>query len=72
MRRLLPEPGETTPADEYTGLRLGDSAPDDRPYVVSNFAVTVDGRVTIQGRAGPIGTRPTWKCFICCAPRSTR
>ena len=57
MRRLLPDPGETTAADQYTGLRLGDRAPDERPYVVSNFAETVDGRVTIQGRAGPIGTR---------------
>lgn len=57
MRQLLPEFGETTPAERYAGLRLGDKAPDDRPYVVSNFAETVDGRVTIQGRAGPIGTR---------------
>jgi riboflavin-specific deaminase-like protein len=57
VRRLLPDAGETTPADQYTGLRLGENAPEDRPYVVSNFAVTLDGQVTIQGRAGPIGTR---------------
>jgi 5-amino-6-(5-phosphoribosylamino)uracil reductase len=57
VRRLLPDAGETTPAEQYTGLRLGEKAPEDRPYVVSNFAVTLDGEVTIQGRAGPIGTR---------------
>jgi riboflavin-specific deaminase-like protein len=56
VRRLLPEPGTTTVADEYTRLRLGDLAHDDRPYVVSNFAVTVDGRATIKGRAGAIGS----------------
>ena len=56
MRRLLPEPGTTTVADEYTRLRFGDLAHDDRPYVVSNFAVTVDGRATIKGRAGAIGS----------------
>ena len=57
MRRLLPEPGSTTVAEQYTGLRLGELAPEGRPYVVSNFAVTVDGRATIAGRAGPIGSR---------------
>lgn len=57
MRRLFPEPGTTSPIEQYTGLRLGDRAPEDRPYVVSNFAVTLDGRATIEGRAGAIGSR---------------
>jgi riboflavin-specific deaminase-like protein len=55
VRRLLPEPGTTTVADEYTRLNLGERAPDDRPYVVSNFVVSVDGRATIKGSAAPIG-----------------
>lgn len=57
MRRLFPDPRATTPAEQYTRLGLGEHSPEDRPYVVSNFAVTVDGRATIQGRAGPIGSR---------------
>lgn len=57
MRRLLPDTATTTAAEQYTRLELGELAPDDRPYVVSNFAVTVDGRATIEGRAGPIGSR---------------
>jgi len=57
VRRLFPDPAPTTPAEQYTHLRLGEHAYDDRPYVVSNFAVTVDGRATIEGRAGPIGSR---------------
>ena len=56
MRQLLPEPGTTSVAERYTRLELGDLAHDDRPYVISNFAVTVDGRATIKGRAGAIGT----------------
>lgn len=55
MQRLLPEPGATTPADQYSGLRLVELARPDRPYLVTNFAVTVDGRATIGGRSGPIG-----------------
>lgn len=29
---------------------------DDRPYVVTNFALTLDGRATLNGRSGPIGS----------------
>jgi riboflavin-specific deaminase-like protein len=57
VRRLFPDPGPITATEQYTSLGLGERSPDDRPYVVSNFAVTVDGRATIQGRAGPIGSR---------------
>ncbi|MGH2993805.1 MAG: RibD family protein [Solirubrobacterales bacterium] len=54
MERLLPEPGATTASEQYTGLGLPDRAHPDRPYLVTNFAVTLDGRATIGGRSGPI------------------
>jgi riboflavin-specific deaminase-like protein len=54
MRRLLPEPGETTAAELASGLELASMAPDGRPYLVLNFADTVDGRAAIGGRSGPI------------------
>jgi riboflavin-specific deaminase-like protein len=57
MERLLPDPGATTPAEQYSGLGLVELAHPDRPYVVSNFALTLDGRATIGGRSGPIGDR---------------
>ncbi len=57
MRRLLPEPGATSVAEQYGGMRLVDRAHADRPWVVTNFALTVDGRATIAGRSGPIGSR---------------
>ena len=56
MERLLPDPGPTTPAEQYSGLGLVELSRADRPYVVANFALTLDGRATIGGRSGPIGS----------------
>jgi riboflavin-specific deaminase-like protein len=56
MQRLLPNPGPTTVEEQLSGLDLVDLAYDDRPYVVVNFAATVDGRAAIEGRSGPIGS----------------
>jgi riboflavin-specific deaminase-like protein len=55
LRRLYPEPGEVAVEDAVAGLRLGERAPDGRPYVVDNMVATADGRAAIDGRAGPIG-----------------
>ena len=55
MRRLLPEPGTIDSADLMGELRLGERAHAERPWLVMNFAATVDGRATIDGRSGPIG-----------------
>lgn len=55
LRRLLPEAGELTAEEATSGLRLGDLAPEDRPYVVCNMVATVDGRATLAGRSGPLG-----------------
>jgi riboflavin-specific deaminase-like protein len=55
LRRLYPDPAELTPEEATSGLRLGDLAPPDRPYVVVNMVSTLDGRIAIDGRSGPIG-----------------
>ena len=57
MQRLLPDPGPTTVEQQLAGLDLVDLAYAERPYTVVNFAVTIDGRAAIEGRAGPIGSR---------------
>lgn len=57
MRRLLPDPGPTTVDDALEGYRPWESAHEDRPLVAMNFAATVDGRATIGGVSGPIGSR---------------
>jgi riboflavin-specific deaminase-like protein len=56
MRRLLPDVAETTLDEQIESLELSDLAPADRPYTITNFALTVDGRATLEGRSGKIGT----------------
>jgi riboflavin-specific deaminase-like protein len=57
IERLLPDREATTVEDQlaaFDPVTLCETA--DRPYVYTNFAVTVDGHATIDGRSGPIGT----------------
>jgi riboflavin-specific deaminase-like protein len=56
MRRLLPDAGPTTVADQLDGYRPWTEPRDERPRVAVNFAATVDGRATIDGVSGPIGS----------------
>jgi riboflavin biosynthesis pyrimidine reductase len=56
MRRLLPDPGPTTVEEELGSYRPWEGAGAERPFVAANFAATVDGRATIAGVSGPIGS----------------
>ena len=56
LRRLIPECGETTLAESIDSLDLATLAPADRPYVITNFAITLDGHSTIRGKSGAIGS----------------
>jgi riboflavin biosynthesis pyrimidine reductase len=56
MRRLLPDPGPTSVSAQLEAYRPWEEAPEDRPLVGMNFVATVDGRATIEGRSGPIGS----------------
>ncbi len=56
VQRLLPEPAETTIAEQLAQLDLKSLALPDRPYLVLNFATTLDGRAAIDGKSGPIGS----------------
>ena len=57
MRVLFPESGETTVEAQLDGYRPFDHPRDeDLPLVAVNFAATVDGRATIEGRSGKIGS----------------
>lgn len=56
MRRLLPDPGTTTVEEQLDTYRPWEHPRDERPYVAMNFAATVDGRATISGVSGPIGS----------------
>lgn len=54
--RLLPDLAETTVAEQLAQLDLKDLAHTGRPYLILNFATTLDGRAAIDGRSGPIGS----------------
>ena len=56
VRRLTPDPGETTVADQLATLDLAALAHTDRPYLVLNFATTLDGRAAVEGKSGAIGS----------------
>jgi riboflavin-specific deaminase-like protein len=56
MRRLIPEPSETTVEQQLDSYRPWEEPREERPFVAVNFAVTVDGRATIGGVSGPIGS----------------
>jgi riboflavin biosynthesis pyrimidine reductase len=56
MQRLLPDPGPTTIERQLDSYRPWEQPHEDRPFVAMNFAATVDGRATIGGVSGPIGS----------------
>jgi riboflavin-specific deaminase-like protein len=56
VRRLLPDAAETSVAEQLADLDLKELALEDRPYLILNFATTLDGRAAIDGRSGPIGS----------------
>jgi riboflavin biosynthesis pyrimidine reductase len=56
VRRLIPDPGHTTVEEQLDAYRPWEKAHSDRPFVAMNFVATVDGRATIEGRSGPIGS----------------
>src|SRR5919201_6052340 len=69
MRRLLPDPGPTDVLDKVHQLDLISSPPADRPYVVTNFVLTVDGKATLHGRSGAIGSDRDTEMLICLRTR---
>ncbi len=56
MRRLAPDPGPTSVAEQLGAYRPWDDPPADRPRLALNFAGTLDGRASIDGRSGKIGS----------------
>jgi riboflavin biosynthesis pyrimidine reductase len=56
VRRLLPDPALTTVDEQLEAYRPWEEKREGRPFVAMNFAVTVDGRATIGGVSGPIGS----------------
>jgi riboflavin-specific deaminase-like protein len=56
VRRLAPDPGPTSVTEQLDGYRPWDEPPAGRPHLALNFAATLDGRASIDGRSGKIGS----------------
>jgi len=56
VRRLLPDPAPTTVDEQLDSYLPWEQPGEGRPFVATNFAATVDGRATIGGVSGPIGS----------------
>ena len=56
MRRLLPDPGETSIDELLDGYHPFESPPAGRPFVGANMITTLDGRASIQGRSKDLGS----------------
>jgi len=57
VHRLLPNAGPTTVEKQLDSYRPWEQAQAERPFLAMNFASTVDGRATIGGVSGPIGSQ---------------
>jgi riboflavin-specific deaminase-like protein len=69
MRRLLPEPGPTSVDEQLDGYRPWEQSHEERPLVAMNFVATVDGRATIEGVSGPIGSDADTTMLACLRTR---
>ena len=56
MRQLVPDSAATSVAEQLDTYRPWDDPPADRPRLALNFATTLDGRASIDGRSGAIGS----------------
>jgi riboflavin biosynthesis pyrimidine reductase len=56
VKLLIPDGGETSLADELANLDFISHPHADRPYVVTNFVLSLDGHATLHGRSGPLGS----------------
>ena len=61
--RLLPAGPPATAAELAAELNLRALAPPDRPAVVLNMIASLDGRITIAGRAGALTNRADYELF---------
>jgi riboflavin-specific deaminase-like protein len=56
VQQLYPERRDTSPEDLASGLRLGERAPRERPYLAMNMVSTLDGKATIEWRTKGLST----------------
>ena len=72
MRLLVPEVRDTSPDRLASGLRLGDRAPEGRPYLCLNMVSTLDGKATMDWRTQGISSELDRELFHHLRTRPTR
>src|SRR4051795_6918253 len=63
MQLLYPDCRPTSTEELASGLRLGDKAPPDRPYLVLNMVSSLDGKATIDWRTKGLSTEVDRELF---------
>jgi riboflavin-specific deaminase-like protein len=63
VQLLYPERRDTDPDRLASGLRLGERAPDGRPYLVLNMVSSLDGKATIDWRTKGLSTELDRRLF---------
>lgn len=63
LNRLIAEPQAVDPAAAISGLRWGDNAPEDRPYLAVNMVSTADGKAAVEGRTRAISSETDRQVF---------
>ena len=63
LTRIHPDHARIQVADAAAVLRQEAEPRADRPHLALNFAATLDGRITIGGRSGPIGNEVDRELF---------
>jgi riboflavin biosynthesis pyrimidine reductase len=64
VRRLHPDPRPVTVEEQLGSYDPRGLAGEARPFVAINFAATVDGRATISGVSGPIGSKTDTEMLV--------
>lgn len=63
LRRLFPDQGTVTIDELTSGLRFGERAPADRPFVAVNMVSSADGKATLDGRTAPMSAAADRELF---------
>lgn len=63
LRRLFPDQATVSVDQAASGLRFGDRAPADRPFIALNMVSSADGRATLDGRTAPMSAAADRELF---------
>jgi len=63
LHRIHPDPAELDPAEVISGLRWGEQAAAERPYLALNMVATADGKAAVEGRTRAISSETDRQIF---------